>query len=478
MSKYFESPSFSDGIPSRLLRNRLSLLRTANDAGLIPPAEWEAIKTLGMELCETNPERLFECLDQVDVEPGRKGSDTDKKLHYSVELWRKAKGLNRGRSVLGCALAHLIAMKRLVSEGYDFILEDNVRAPTGRSGGSGCAEDDDGADPYCECAERLWNSIEASVAWEKEDAERGENIHSQKCHLRYYGWLGSVPNLGWVFDVHIPRTRYRWRDDGNGSGVGSRVDGGPKFSFPPSARNRVGSVFPFPNPIDMKIDEDAVATEGRLEQDTDDKTEGHVNGDDPKDASDTAANDGSSGAVSAKKPGGSPIWGAYAYWISPVGHEALLSTLRQDVGALLWKGKRMRCHVVKPIDKVLPRGVMRHFGPWSVHVSTSPAFFRAPMLTSKIHSQWDAEFCRSTEYQMSRCCIGMDKRVNGLFSWDDLWLTEEERGIVHYRHKSGTWLPMDKWAMIKGKEGEGDGDEEKEQDDLTKEEQQFMMSIG
>lgn len=67
----------------------------------------------------------------------------------------------------------------------------------------------------------------------------------------------------------------------------------------------------------------------------------------------------------------------------------------------------MRNYCVKPIDKVLPRRMTDIFGNTDergrqcVHVTTHPAFFRAPMLISQIHSQWDSEFCKSTEYQMS-----------------------------------------------------------------------------
>jgi hypothetical protein len=44
---------------------------------------------------------------------------------------------------------------------------------------------------------------------------------------------------------------------------------------------------------------------------------------------------------------------------------------------MLWKGKRMRAYVVKPIDKVLPRQVVATFGRTHVHVTRQPAFFRS-----------------------------------------------------------------------------------------------------
>lgn len=78
-------------------------------------------------------------------------------------------------------------------------------------------------------------------------------------------------------------------------------------------------------------------------------------------------------------------WGAYAYWISAEGYKAVISSLQKDVGSLLWKGKRMRCYQVKPVDKIIPRKVANYFseGYKHIHVATHPAFFRAPMLTSK-----------------------------------------------------------------------------------------------
>eukprot|EP00586_Coscinodiscus_wailesii_P011694 CAMPEP_0172511342 /NCGR_PEP_ID=MMETSP1066-20121228/235600_1 /TAXON_ID=671091 /ORGANISM="Coscinodiscus wailesii, Strain CCMP2513" /LENGTH=367 /DNA_ID=CAMNT_0013290663 /DNA_START=187 /DNA_END=1287 /DNA_ORIENTATION=- len=97
---------------------------------------------------------------------------------------------------------------------------------------------------------------------------------------------------------------------------------------------------------------------------------------------------------------GTPVWGAYAYRISRAGYAALLSELRRDVGALMWRGKRMKCYRAKPIDKVLPRRVGSVCGEGSVVLSLRPCFFRAPMLTSKIHEKWDGAFCESTTVQL------------------------------------------------------------------------------
>ena len=122
-------------------------------------------------------------------------------------------------------------------------------------------------------------------------------------------------------------------------------------------------------------------------------------------------------------------WGSYAYWISETAYERLLDTLRKDVGAMLWKGKRARFYSVKPIDKLLPRQIMSLCGAESVQITTHPAWFRAPMLTSKIHAKWDPEFCKSTEFQLTS---------TGL-QWSDLWLSEAEKDAVRQREETGSW---------------------------------------
>ena len=108
----------------------------------------------------------------------------------------------------------------------------------------------------------------------------------------------------------------------------------------------------------------------------------------------------------------------------------LLETLRQDVGAMLWRGKRARYYSVKPIDKILPRQIMSLCGgSQAVQVLTHPAFFRAPMLTSKIHVKWDPEFCKSTDYQLQ----------NTGLEWSDLWLTKKENQVVKNWLENGIW---------------------------------------
>jgi hypothetical protein len=124
---------------------------------------------------------------------------------------------------------------------------------------------------------------------------------------------------------------------------------------------------------------------------------------------------------------------------------------------------------VKPIDKIIPRRIMDAFGGGDgggggrrhVHVATHPAFFRAPMLTSQIHSQWDAEFCISSECQMMwtgdvTAKVANDTiRMSGDFDtrttqhgstsssshvWNCLWLNHEEKCVVDYQQIHKEWL--------------------------------------
>jgi hypothetical protein len=394
MSAHFDKPIFSPGIPQRSLRNRYEFLRYANEAGLLPEQEWEAIrKAQESGIHEKKPETFFDCLSDIPVTQGRRGSAYDVTIHYSVEFWRKAKTINRGRTVLACVLAHLIAIKKFVSESFDLILEDNVRAPVES------------------CADRIWEAMAARQEW----CEQGKN----ECHYLFHGWLGSILNLEWTLQTHSKKREYK-RETRDTRDL-SRV-----------------TVFPFPlaehlevDLIDMKdgtIDH-PIMTEKQIE-----KEENQAGDADNK--------------HSHTVPGGNFIWGCYAYWLSSEAYHLLLDELRNDVGAMLWKGKRARYYSVKPIDKILPRQVMSLCGASSVQLSTHPAFFRAPMLTSKIHTQFDPEFCKSTEYQLQ----------NTELDWSKLWLNNAEEEIVEHHQANGRWLTFAELEILKGEstaDGEG-----------------------
>ncbi|KAL7450172.1 hypothetical protein ACHAWC_002142 [Mediolabrus comicus] len=463
LSAHFEAPTFTPGVPSRELRNRLRLLEYANRAGLLPEIEWELIckainehlledggdnadktltdlRTVSQEsikgqkhtpidpfiylattsridvveeqqpsttsnnLCDDKDDIIiktypklgkkkkikkneYETKSLVPISPNRRGSAEDIALPYSMELWRKAKTLNRDRSVFGCALAHLIAMKTLIGDNYeksddlsshhevshfDFILEDNVRAFVGiESNGS------------CECASRIWDMIESS------------NNATDKPHLRYYGYLGSKPNLKWLYSQHIPRKSF---SDRAGEGDGC-------------------AIFPFPTNDDFVLDSIDGRSKSSLTRATNENE------------------DLSKGQPHFDTPGGTAIWGMFAYTISPTAYHALIEQLRNDVGMLMWKGKRMRAYQAKAIDKIIPRTVRETFGEMAVHLSNKVAFVRAPMLGSLLHKQWEQGFCESTELQHE-----LSNQGKGCDVWDHVWLEEEERFIVDYRKKNGNWI--------------------------------------
>jgi len=420
MSAHFESPVFSPGVPQRSIRSARGLLQVANSAGLLPQHEWEALSTTGEDLYHQNPLTYLDCLTGpgrsskpcddpvVPVLPGREGSQRDKKLHYSIELWWKSKSISRERSVLACFLAHLIAMKRLVEEDFDFVLEDNVRVPVGEE----TCEAEQERKVYCECAERIWATLDASTKLSAASSIATTNAEdsNKQCHLRYYGWLGSKANLEWIFTTHAKRMRDR-ADYDDSDGV----------------------IFPYPTVDEFRAD-NPVPTRRQCKD----------NGNGGEDE------DGGGAAEEDNKGSGTPIWGAYAYWISREGYEALLSDLRNDVGGILWRGKSMQAYVVKPIDKVLPRRVMHRFGRDAVHVAALPSFVRAPMLRSTIHSQWDVEFCKSSEYQMQVAGQGVgrdteEEENNGInrrwrpLYWDTLWLTDDEKKVTARRNDTGNW---------------------------------------
>lgn len=122
-----------------------------------------------------------------------------------IQLWFKAKTLNRGRSVLGCTLAHLIALKRFTTEDFDVVLEDNVRAPVES------------------CANLVKQASEASKVL---SAEKGVD-----CHFRFIGWLGSLTNLEYLLHTHSRKRSFPC----------SRTDSDKSTG----AEQNVG-VFPFP----------------------------------------------------------------------------------------------------------------------------------------------------------------------------------------------------------------------------------------
>jgi hypothetical protein len=327
---------FVPGVPSRGLRSRQSFASYCHQAGLLPEAEWEAVR---------EGDKVWEHALATVPKPTATSA-----THYLMEMWYRSKALSRDRAVLACTFAHLIALKQFVQDGtFDAILEDNVR----------------------------WN--QDSFGQKLRQIQRAKQLYELEngtlVHMQYYGWLGSVPNLRWAYGSHIPKRGY------------------------------AKTIVPFPDPQDIAGDLNsgtytAMLSEGGQDRDS-------------------------------REPGGNPVWGAYGYWISAESYDTVMTRLRLDIGSMLWKGKRQRCYQVKPIDKFLPRIIRRAHGNSSVQLCVRPALFRAPMLTSKIHTKFDPEFCKSTTLQLA---------LSANEDWSCLALTETERTIVAHWEDTGEWI--------------------------------------
>jgi hypothetical protein len=326
--------------------------------------------------------------------------------HFLLDLWHRSKALSRDRAVLACTLAHLTAMRRLVGA----TAEEEVEEEESSSSFDAILEDNVRWDPHT-----VWQTIRdiqrAKRRYDQQQQQQDNSITTSTVmvHMQYFGWLGSVPNLRWTYGSHIPRHHHHHH-----------------------------SIVPFPDPQDI-LDDVATGTYT------------------PPAPVVTAAGDRHD---DNRAPGGNPIWGAYGYWISASAYETVLTRLENDVGALLWKGKRQRRYRVKPIDKILPRLLRNHYGNTSVQLCLRPAFFRAPMLTSHIHTSFDPEFCRSTTWQLRLAAATMTTTTtpeqqpppppqphdnnndnnNDNDDWSRLALTETERAAIAHWRETGEWI--------------------------------------
>lgn len=451
-------PTFVPGVPSRALRSRQSFARYVHAAGLLPPIEWDAVKDQVLlkkdddDRCDdvaweealahlpkptTAAVRSTARRTIIDEDDGDNDDDADTtthpsppsptqnsthpSYHYLLEMWYKSKSLSRDRAVLACTLAHLIAMRQFVGGGgpqgdgtctCTTNEAENENGTTTTSGGN--HDDDNDNDDYQYDA-----ILEDNVRWHKTNfgptmrairtaQTRYEKQHHTKVQMQYYGWLASVPNLRWTYHCHIPREHHDTIDDNN------------------------TTLFGFPDPQQIAHDVASGAYHAQV----------------PPPTTTTTGEDGrtSNNDRDDRDPGGNPVWGAYGYWISKEAYQTVLDRLRADVGALLWKGKRQRQYRAKPIDKILPRIIRRTYGPHSVLLCQQPAVFRAPMLASTIHAQYDAEFCKSTSLQLRLMATNnqnnneKEEEDDADDGWSSLALTESERAVVAYWRTTGEWI--------------------------------------
>ena len=74
---------------------------------------------------------------------------------------------------------------------------------------------------------------------------------------------------------------------------------------------------------------------------------------------------------------------------------------------------------------------LRQSSYWKSSIAT------APMLTSKIHTQWDPEFCKSTAYQLPVCSEVTEGEHSG--GWSNLWLSPNEKIVVEHYLQTDCW---------------------------------------
>ena len=489
--------TYIDGIPSRELRTRTKLFYHCHRAQLIPPLEYQAYLNYihdqnhhhhhpdhtNNTIPINDDTNWTSCFDGIPMDPHRKGSATDRSLHYCVELWRKVKTINRGRSVLACLLIHLIALHQLTTESYDTLLEDNVRCNTGST---------------TSFMEQIQTIIDATMT----------PNHDSKCHMRYYGWLGSLPNLHWIYNTYIPRYMQNHTNSHTTTHPSNNI-----IMVPCPIPSDIDDIDEVPQSTptetvtskriseemsrngndchDKDVKDDCDEEENLLEVDIDMPTQltslsllapPTILPPPPPPQPQPTTSQSSPQLLTT--PGGTNlVWGTYAYWISPEAYQIILQTLQNDIGAIVWKGKRMRYYHVKPIDKVIPRILRNHFDathqnhrhakndtgttiPTTVsshcpmerssciQIPIRPIFFRAPMLSSNIHTKWDAQFCASTHYQMQQmsstsllCSTATATAFTNAFtntvsSYQDLFLSETERMVVEYAqlHDYRLWM--------------------------------------
>lgn len=129
---------------------------------------------------------------------------------------------------------------------------------------------------------------------------------------------------------------------------------------------------------------------------------------------------------------GKPLaWGTQCYRLEPAARKRLVAWLRRGVDCLLpARGKRCRGFKPRPIDRLLPAPFVAE---GRGAVAFPPAAYRAPMLRSLIHEQWDVTMSEALERQLA---LAGD-------SFEDLWLTEEERLAVARRREQGVWEHLD-----------------------------------
>ena len=90
MKEKFEPPEFSPGVSSRTLRKRYDFFEIANEAGLLPEQEWQAIRDGQAEYSEKKiTESLRQCTFLVHQLLRTSHHHQNTKNHYKILLIKK-----------------------------------------------------------------------------------------------------------------------------------------------------------------------------------------------------------------------------------------------------------------------------------------------------------------------------------------------------------------------------------------------------
>eukprot|EP00941_MAST-03F_sp_MAST-3F-sp1_P002672 g2672.t1 len=114
------------------------------------------------------------------------------------------------------------------------------------------------------------------------------------------------------------------------------------------------------------------------------------------------------------------LWGAYAYRISRNAAQRFFHKLKQNPHRFLFRGGKKKKATPRPIDKVMP-SILLTEEETLVNIAIEPFFFRAPMLESEIHVEYDKRYYATTTLQL--------ELIES--SWQNVWLAEEERLLTN-----------------------------------------------
>eukprot|EP00037_Helgoeca_nana_P019924 m.196244 g.196244 ORF g.196244 m.196244 type:complete len:625 (-) comp25054_c0_seq5:2036-3910(-) len=379
---------FHSGVTSRSVRSRSGLEIEAVAIGLVD-------EEIGVELPVVIRERSAAARSVL-------GDEAPASMVTRDCLWQLGRKLGRDRATLSCLFAHVGAVIRAVTEGWDVIIEDSARVFNGAAPLSSASLIRTGA------------------------------AQSPGADLRLYGYSGSVDQLDALYTNHVP------------------MHGGPQHGSVSDRPDTIQCVVPLPV-VPLVSDPGppgcGISPSGAAGGDSGRGIPGNI--DTVDDAGSGACAVANGEAALAEESTAAPkrvtasydvFFGMFGYIVSRRGAKRLLLSLRADVGSILWRPKRSKTARVKPVDRVIPRrllylppggvrGVPADAPVLSAVILSRPALFRAPMLRSTMHAKWDAPACCATAAQLGAAGVG----------FGTLWLSDAEKDTVGRFAATGLW---------------------------------------